>query len=82
MSETQTSRDESTDPNKNTPIDTEKTPLDRLKRIGQTVITTVILALLLGTITSGTSENMHAQMLKLGAYIWDDYFVLRGERHQ
>lgn len=53
---------------------------DRLKSISQGVITTLILVLLLGTITSGTSENMHAQMLKLGSYLWDDYFVLRGDR--
>lgn len=51
-----------------------------IKRLAQGIITTIILVLLLGTITSGTSENMHAQMLKLGAYLWDDYFVLRGDR--
>jgi len=55
-------------------------PVSRFKKVAEAVITTVILVLLLGTITSGTSENMHAQMLKLGAYIWDDYFVLRGDR--
>lgn len=54
--------------------------MGKAKTRAQGVITTVILALLVGTIISGTSENIHAQMLKLGAYIWDDYFVLRGER--
>jgi TRAP-type C4-dicarboxylate transport system permease large subunit len=53
---------------------------DNAKRITQSGLTTFILLLLLGTIVSGTSENIHSQMLKLGAYIWDDYFVLRGER--
>lgn len=49
-----------------------------LKR-AQGLLTFLILLLLLGTITSGTSENIHAQMLKLGAYLWDDYFILRGD---
>jgi TRAP-type C4-dicarboxylate transport system permease large subunit len=39
-----------------------------------------ILALLCVTIVAGTSENMHSQMLKLGAYYWDDYFILRGDQ--
>ncbi|WP_231877452.1 hypothetical protein, partial [Oleiphilus sp. HI0043] len=38
-----------------------------------------VLILLLGTVTAGTSENINAQMLKLGIYLWDDYFILRGE---
>ena len=38
-----------------------------------------VLMLLLGTVTAGTSENINAQMLKLGIYLWDDYFILRGE---
>lgn len=41
------------------------------------LLTAVILALLMVTVISGTSENIHAQMLKLGAYIWEDYFILR-----
>lgn len=49
------------------------------KKWAQRSLTLGILVLLLGTITSGTSENIHAQMLKLGAYLWDDYFILRGE---
>jgi TRAP-type C4-dicarboxylate transport system permease large subunit len=53
---------------------------DKAKRYSKSGLTTIILILLLGTIISGTSENIHAQMLKLGAFIWDDYFVLRGER--
>jgi len=53
--------------------------VSRVKRIVQRLLTFSILVLLLGTITSGTSENIHAQMLKLGAYLWDDYFILRGE---
>lgn len=50
-----------------------------LQRNSKRFLTVTILALLLGTIVSGTSENIHAQMLKLGAYLWDDYFILRGE---
>ena len=38
-----------------------------------------VLALLLATVIAGTSENMNAQMLKLGLHLWDDYFILRGE---
>ena len=45
----------------------------------QKFFSSVILCLLFVTIVSGTSENMHAQMLKMGAYFWPDYFVLRGE---
>ena len=45
----------------------------------QKFFSSVILCLLFVTIISGTSENMHAQMLKMGAYFWPDYFVLRGE---
>ena len=45
----------------------------------QRLLSFAILLLLLGTIVSGTSENIHAQMLKLGHYLWDDYFILRGE---
>lgn len=39
-----------------------------------------ILILLSITIVAGTGENMHGQMLKLGAHYWPDYFVLRGEK--
>ncbi|TNC82970.1 MAG: C4-dicarboxylate ABC transporter [Oleiphilus sp.] len=52
------------------------------KRFAQRGLTICILSLLLGTIISGTSENIHAQLLKLGAYLWDDYFVLRAEEPQ
>jgi len=41
-----------------------------------------VLVLLLGTVLAGTSENMNAQMLKLGLELWDDYFILRGEEPQ
>jgi TRAP-type C4-dicarboxylate transport system permease large subunit len=51
----------------------------KLQRIAQRCLTLSILVLLLGTITSGTSENIHAQMLKLGAHLWEDYFILRGD---
>ncbi|KZY62933.1 hypothetical protein A3742_07470 [Oleiphilus sp. HI0071] len=84
MSDSPVNRDENSTQNSEASselhVDAAPSSLDRFKRVAQTVITTVILALLLGTITSGTSENMHAQMLKLGAYIWEDYFVLRGDR--
>lgn len=43
-------------------------------------LSALILVILLGTISSGTSEQVHAQLLKLGPYLWDDYFVLRGAR--
>ena len=46
----------------------------------QRFLTLSILVLLLGTIVSGTSENIHAQMLKLGAHLWDDYFILRADQ--
>lgn len=38
-----------------------------------------VLLLLLLTVLAGTSENMNAQLLKLGVSIWDNYFILRGE---
>ncbi len=41
-----------------------------------------VLVLLLGTVTAGTSENINAQMLKLGLFLWDDYFILRGDEPQ
>lgn len=52
----------------------------KLKKNTQRFFSSVILALLFVTIISGTSENMHAQMLKMGAYFWPDYFVLRGDK--
>lgn len=57
----------------------EESVLSMPVKFAQRFLTLSILLLLLGTIASGTSENIHAQMLKLGAYIWDDYFVLRGD---
>ena len=39
-----------------------------------------ILILLFISVVAGTGENMHGQMLKLGAHYWPDYFVLRGEK--
>lgn len=44
------------------------------------VIVTVVLSILLILIVAGTSENIHSQMLKLGAHLWQDYFVMRGAR--
>lgn len=41
-----------------------------------------VLALLLITVLAGTSENINAQLLKLGLNIWDNYFILRGETPQ
>ena len=38
-----------------------------------------VLLLLLLTVLAGTSENINAQLLKLGVSIWDNYFILRGE---
>ena len=38
-----------------------------------------VLLLLLTTVLAGTSENINAQLLKLGLSIWDNYFILRGE---
>tara|TARA_R110001592_G_scaffold1001_3_gene5925 strand:- start:10816 stop:12885 length:2070 start_codon:yes stop_codon:yes gene_type:complete len=51
-----------------------------LKKNTQRVFSSIILALLFVTIIAGTSENMHGQMLKMGAYFWPDYFVLRSEQ--
>ncbi len=50
-----------------------------IKKNTQRVFSSIILGLLFVTIIAGTSENMHGQMLKMGAYFWPDYFVLRGE---
>lgn len=50
-----------------------------VKKNTQRVFSSIILALLFVTIIAGTSENIHGQMLKMGAYFWPDYFVLRGE---
>lgn len=38
-----------------------------------------VLLLLLLTVLAGTSENINAQLLKLGVSVWDNYFILRGE---
>ncbi len=38
-----------------------------------------VLLLLLITVLAGASENINAQLLKLGVSIWDNYFILRGE---
>lgn len=50
-----------------------------IKVLMQKILSYSILCLLFVTIISGTSENMHAQMLKLGSYFWEDYFILRGD---
>jgi TRAP-type C4-dicarboxylate transport system permease large subunit len=38
-----------------------------------------VLVLLLTTVVAGNSENINAQLLKLGLNIWDNYFILRAE---
>ncbi len=53
---------------------------NQAKRWSRRLIIASILAVLLAMIVSGTSENIHSQMLKLGHHWWPDYFVLRGER--
>ncbi len=58
---------------------TDQPPMQGVKALTQKILSYSILCLLFVTIVSGTSENMHAQMLKAGAYFWEDYFILRGE---
>ena len=38
-----------------------------------------VLLLLLLSIFLGTSEMGYSQLLKLGEYLWDDYYILRGD---
>jgi len=38
-----------------------------------------ILLLLLLLIFARTAESLHGQMMRLGAYLWSDYFALRGD---
>ena len=38
-----------------------------------------VLILLLTSVVAGNSENINAQLLKLGLTIWDNYFILRAE---
>lgn len=45
-------------------------------------LTISVLALLLLSIVAGTSENINAQLLKLGLNLWDNYYLLRGEPPQ
>jgi len=54
--------------------------MDSTKRLVRHFLSLTVLTLLIATVVAGTSENMHAQMFKLGAYLWDDYFILRGEQ--
>lgn len=58
----------------------EKGLLDTAKLWCRHVLVATILGILLTLIVAGTSENIHSQMLKLGAYLWDDYFVMRGAK--
>ncbi len=60
----------------NITLETESTLLNK---ITQRFFSSIILALLFVTIIAGTSENMHGQMLKMGAYFWPDYFILRSD---
>lgn len=50
-----------------------------LQKYTQRFFCSAILLLLFVSIFAGTSENMHGQMLKMGAHFWPDYFVLRGQ---
>ncbi|MFT5718255.1 MAG: hypothetical protein ACI9T7_002462, partial [Oleiphilaceae bacterium] len=54
-------------------------PMAYARKLIQRFFSLTVLTLLLATVVAGTSENMNAQMLKLGIHIWDDYFILRGE---
>ena len=38
-----------------------------------------VLMLLLTSVIAGNSENINAQLLKLGLSVWDNYFILRAE---
>jgi len=38
-----------------------------------------ILLLFLLLISARTAESLHGQMMRLGAYLWSDYFALRGD---
>ncbi|MGB3623134.1 MAG: hypothetical protein WBA20_17450, partial [Ketobacter sp.] len=38
-----------------------------------------ILFLLIFIIFARTGESVHGQVTQLGTYLWDDYFVLRGD---
>ena len=58
----------------------EQSLLDAAKSWSRHGLIVTILGVLLVMIVAGTSENIHAQMLKLGPYFWPDYFVLRGEK--
>ena len=50
-----------------------------VKKLIQRFFSLTVLTLLLATVIAGTSENMNAQMLKLGIHLWDNYFILRAE---
>jgi len=52
------------------------------KKLIQRLFSLTVLSLLLATVVAGTSENMNAQMLKLGLHVWDNYFILRAEAPQ
>ena len=56
--------------------------MSSLKKLIQRFFSLTVLTLLLATVIAGTSENMNAQMLKLGLSIWDNYFILRAEAPQ
>lgn len=53
-----------------------------MNRVHQTLSKTLsasVLLVLLMTVIAGMSENINAQLLKLGVSLWDNYFILRGE---
>jgi len=50
-----------------------------VRKLIQRFFSLTVLTLLLATVIAGTSENMNAQMLKLGINIWDNYFILRAD---
>ena len=49
------------------------------KKVAQKILSLAILCILFATIIAGTSENFHSKMLSVGANVWDDYFILRGD---
>jgi TRAP-type C4-dicarboxylate transport system permease large subunit len=57
------------------PVDT----ISPIKKVGQKILSLAILCILFATIIAGTSESMHSKMLSVGANVWDNYFILRGD---
>ncbi len=53
--------------------------IDTVRRTLSKLLSLSVLTLLLTTVIAGNSENINAQLLKLGLSIWDNYFILRAE---